>query len=99
MSLFWKIFWTVVIAITGFVSMLSVVEVFNVLINGPIDLSIILPLIGAILCALPAWFAWKGTKLIPFLTNIVVRIVLIIVGCFVPILLVIFALIGIWLKS
>ncbi len=99
MSLFWKVLWTVVIIITGGIAMYAVVDFFDVLINGPIDLSIILPLLGAGLAAVPAYFAWIGTKLVPLLTNIVVRIILIVVGCFIPVLLVIFALIGIWIKS
>lgn len=99
MSLFWKILWTVVIVITGGVAMYAVIDLFDVIINGPIDLSIILPIIGAALAAFPAWFAWKGTKLVPLLTNFIVRIILIVVGCFIPVLLVVFALIGIWFKS
>ncbi len=99
MSFFWKVFWTVIIIICGAAAMYGVVEFFNVLFNGPYDLSIIIPLIIAGLGALPAWFAWKGTKLVPLLTNFVVRVVMIVVGCFFPPLLVVFALIGIWLKS
>ncbi len=100
MSLFWKIFWTVVIIITGAVAMAAVINFFDILINDcAINFEFFLTLLGAGLAAVPAWFAWKGTKLVPLLTNVVVRVILIIIGCFVPILLVIFALIGIWLKS
>ncbi len=106
MSLFWKIFWTVVIIITGAVSMAAVVAVWDAiigLINGDAStdfLGWILMFAGAILAAIPAWFAWKGTKLIPFITILPVRIIMIVVGClFLPLLLVVFALIGIWLKS
>ncbi len=100
MSLFWKIFWTVVIVITGAVAMVAVVNFFDILINDfAIDLNFFLTLLGAGLAAVPAWFAWKGTKLIPFITILPIRIIMIVVGCFFPPLLVVFALIGIWLKS
>ncbi len=101
MSLFWKIFWTVVIVITGAVAMIAVIDLFKIILDfAAYELwEFLIAVLGAALAAVPAWFAWKGTKLIPFITILPIRIIMIVVGCFFPPLLVVFALIGIWLKS
>ncbi len=48
---------------------------------------------------MPLWFAWKGTKLIPIIMILPIRLFLLILGLFFPIILAIFGLWGIWVKS
>ncbi len=100
MSLLWKIIWTIVLIAIGCVSFYAIIDLGDAIING-FDgniISYIISVLLAFLSAIPAWFAWKGTKIVPFFP-LIARIILIIVGCFIPPLLVVFALIDIWLKE
>lgn len=61
----------------------------------------VLWLVGAILFIAPAWFMWKGTKLIPFISNLLfpLRILMFILGIIIFPLGIFFSLWGIWVKS
>ncbi len=78
MNLIYKIILTVVICIVGVGAGAAIPSFFDALFH-PGDAEwytwLWTVLVGA-LAVLPAWYIWKGTKLIPFLTNIFVRIII-----------------------
>ncbi len=78
MSLFWKVFWTVVVLVCGTAAVGHMGEFFDTLfaISDGITFAWLVDFIVALLVALPAWFMWKGTHLIPIIFNLVVRIII-----------------------
>ncbi|BDU67617.1 MAG: hypothetical protein TYPL_2700 [Candidatus Tyloplasma litorale] len=78
-----KFFWTIVVAIGGFAGLTAVGEAIGHLTNNVDDTSTawewIVLIIGFFIAIAPAWFMWKGTKLIPIVSNIIIRILTIII--------------------
>lgn len=59
----------------------------------------VLTIFGFILMIIPGWMMWKGTKIIPILSNVIVRIISLILGIIFFPLGIFFSLWGIWVKS
>lgn len=76
----WKIMMTIFVAIVGAGAGAAIPEFFHALYNiGSTEwYTWLWTILLAGLGALPAWYIWKGTKLIPLITNIVVRIMIMI---------------------
>lgn len=85
MSLTWKIIWSVIVIIFGFAGVTAISEFFvaisDLFNDGGFTLSQIWTIFVAWLVILPMWFMWKGTKIVPIIFNLVVRIMLL-VSCF-----------------
>ncbi len=82
MSLFWKIFWTVVVIVAGFAGIAAITEFFGAIIDlftGEFTIGQIWTILVGWVIILPMWFMWKGTKLIPIVSNFVVRILTLVV--------------------
>lgn len=104
--MFKKILITVLIIIIGFASASAIwnawFSIYDVIYNsGSVDWwEVIIVVLGAILITIPTWYAWKGTKFIPFITILPIRILLIILSVFfIQPLLIFFAVWGLWIKS
>lgn len=78
MNFIWKIVMTVVIIIVGIGAGAAIPEFFKALFDiGNVEwYTWLWTILVATLAVLPAWYIWKGTKLIPLLTNIFVRIII-----------------------
>ncbi len=98
-----KLLWTIVVIVFGVASTYALID-FLVNTNfSEIDWTSFKEwweiILWVVTVWFPFWFAWKGTKLIPIITILPIRIILLFIGIFFPVLLIIFALIGIWFKS
>lgn len=121
-----KIFWTILVAIGGFAGMAAItvsidkIQEFVKNDEGGWWQWLVL-IVGLIIAIAPAWFMWKGTDLIPFISNFITRSMTIGVVYLISLVgmilggldmtdpawicnmisasaIVIFSLIGIWLK-
>ncbi len=74
----YKIIMTIIVAIVGVGAGAAIPTFFEALFNiGSTEwYTWLWTLILAGLAVLPAWYIWKGTKLIPLITNFVVRIMI-----------------------
>lgn len=77
----WKIIMTVVIVLVGAAAGAAIPNLFNAIFNaGDTDIwKWVITVILSVVAVLPAWYIWKGTKLIPFVTNFAVRILIMLV--------------------
>ncbi len=73
-----NIVWTVLVFVGGFAGMAAIPVALSKLQDVSGFWPWIVAIIGFTIAVLPAWFMWKGTKLIPLITNIPFRIMMIV---------------------
>lgn len=80
MNIIWKVFFTFIIVIVGAGAGAAIPQFFDAVFHpGEAELYTWLwTVFVSLLAVLPAWYIWKGTKLIPLLTNLIVRIMIMI---------------------
>lgn len=78
MNLIWKVVFTIVIVIVGAGAGAAIPQFFDAVFHpGNAEwYTWLWTIFVSLLAVLPAWYIWKGTKLIPFITNFVVRIMI-----------------------
>lgn len=80
MNIIWKVFFTFIIVIVGAGAGAAIPQFFDAVFH-PGDAewyTWLWTVFVSLLAVLPAWYIWKGTKLIPLLTNLIVRIMIMI---------------------